>query len=137
MRSPGAVYTLVRISNTGAIRPFTEMQSGNVRHRIKLAKQYPERGQYDDQHWPESSGQERQARGVDGKSLTELLGISKLSHATNKDAAEPSTNSKSRNKYSPFCYHEDSWGLVKPMREGRGKEGCRKRLEEKSEPSMS
>jgi hypothetical protein len=49
------------------------MQSGNVRHRIKLAKQHPERGQHDDRHWPESSGQEHQARGVDGKSLTEML----------------------------------------------------------------
>ena len=33
MRSPGAVYTLVRTSSIGATRPFTEMQSGNVRHR--------------------------------------------------------------------------------------------------------
>lgn len=33
MRSSGAVYTLVRTSSIGATRPFTEMQSGNVRHR--------------------------------------------------------------------------------------------------------
>jgi hypothetical protein len=39
-----------------------------------LARTTQHRGQHDDQHRPESSGQEHQARGVDGKSLTELLG---------------------------------------------------------------
>jgi len=30
MRSPGAVYTLVRAGNIDSTRPFTEMQSGKV-----------------------------------------------------------------------------------------------------------
>jgi hypothetical protein len=42
--------------------------------RTALIKQHETRGQHDDQHRPESSGQEHQVRGVDGKSLTELLG---------------------------------------------------------------
>ena len=40
MRSPGAVYTLVRTSHTGATRPSKEMQSGNVAIRIALTKQH-------------------------------------------------------------------------------------------------
>jgi hypothetical protein len=39
MRPPGAVYTLVRISNTDATRPSKEMQSGNVAIRKTLTKQ--------------------------------------------------------------------------------------------------
>jgi len=38
MRSPGAVYTLVRISSTDATRPSKEMQSGNVQHRAALTR---------------------------------------------------------------------------------------------------
>ena len=40
-----------------------------------LARTTQHGGQHDDQHRPESSGQEHQARGIDGKSLTELLGL--------------------------------------------------------------
>ena len=73
-RSPGAVYTQVRTSNTGATRPFTEMQSDNVAspHRTDMYDATP--GQHDDQQQPDSSRQERHASGVDGSLLTELLG---------------------------------------------------------------
>jgi hypothetical protein len=74
MRSPGAVYTLVRTSSIGATRPSKEMQSGNVAIRIALVKQYPYQRQHLHQRTPESSRQEHQARGIDGKSPKELLG---------------------------------------------------------------
>jgi hypothetical protein len=73
MRSPGAVYTLVRTSSIGATRPSKEMQSGNVAIRIALVKQYPYQRQHLHQRTPESSRQEHQARGIDGKSPKEML----------------------------------------------------------------
>jgi hypothetical protein len=75
MGSPGATYTLVRTSNIGGTRPLTEMQSGNVQHREAPTRTTQKREQHDDQYWPESSGQEHQACGVDGKPLTELLAL--------------------------------------------------------------
>jgi hypothetical protein len=45
-----------------------------LKHRIELTKQHSTRAQHHDQHRPESLGQKHQARDVDGKSLTELLG---------------------------------------------------------------
>jgi hypothetical protein len=74
MRSPGAVYTLVRISSSDATRPSKEMQSGNVQHRNALARTTHHRGKHHDQRTPESSRQEHQVRGVDGKSPKEMLG---------------------------------------------------------------
>src|SRR6185437_14478213 len=74
MRSPGAVYTLVRAGGDGSTRPFTEMQSGNVQHRAALTRTTQQTGQHDDQRTPESSRQEHQSGGIDGKSLTEMLG---------------------------------------------------------------
>jgi len=46
--------------------------------RTVLTRTTQRRGQHDDQHRPESSGQEHQAPGIDRKSLTELLGRSLL-----------------------------------------------------------
>ena len=79
MRSPGAVYTLVRTSSIDATRPSKEMQSGNVAIRIALAQQHPHQRQHQHQRMPESSRQEHQAGGIDGKSPKELLGAN-LAH---------------------------------------------------------
>jgi len=49
------------------------MQSGNVQHRTALTRTTQQRGPHDDQQKPESSRQEHQAGGIDGKSPTELL----------------------------------------------------------------
>ena len=49
------------------------MQSGSVEHRIALTRTTQQRGQHDDQRKPESSRQEHQAGGIDGKFPTELL----------------------------------------------------------------
>jgi hypothetical protein len=53
------------------------MQSGNVQHRAALTRTTQKRGQHDDRHRPESSGQWRQALGVDWKSLTDLLALNR------------------------------------------------------------
>jgi hypothetical protein len=45
-----------------------------VAARMALTRMTQQRGQHDDQQWPDSSGQKLQARGIDRKSLTELLG---------------------------------------------------------------
>ena len=44
-------------------------------HRIELTSDTRQRGQHDDQHRPESSGQKHHALGVDRKSPKELLGL--------------------------------------------------------------
>jgi hypothetical protein len=51
------------------------MQSGNVAIRIALVKQYPYQRQHLHQRTPESSRQEHQARGIDGKSPKEMLDL--------------------------------------------------------------
>ena len=74
MRSPGAVYTLVRAGNIDSTRPSKEMQSGNVRRRIELTSSTQHEAQHDRQQWPESSGQKHHAPEVDRKSPKEMLG---------------------------------------------------------------
>ena len=49
------------------------MQSGSDQHRTAVTRTTQQRGPHDDQRKPESSRQEHQAGGIDGKSLMELL----------------------------------------------------------------
>jgi hypothetical protein len=49
-----------------------------VATRTALTRTTQQAGQHDDQQWPESSGQKRQASGLDRKSLTDWLGPNEL-----------------------------------------------------------
>ena len=52
-----------------------KMQSGNVEHRIALTRTTQQKGQHDHQQKAESSRQEHQVGGIDGKSLMALLAV--------------------------------------------------------------
>jgi len=69
MRSPGAVYTLVRAGNIDSTRPSKEMQSGNVQRRIPLTKQQATKDNTTTSSRPKAQGKSIMHPGLTGSLL--------------------------------------------------------------------
>ena len=85
-----------------------------------LTRTTQQRGQHDDQQWPESSGQKLQARGIDRKSLTDWLGAQRptLAAQCQPNTCEQHYSKRDRSHLYKLCVSGRQVGLESKPKHG-------------------